>query len=494
MPKHRNRLPTIGMPGESADKIVDRVVRWLAQKYKEQSPAETLAAMCREDRVAWLNSLSEEELRILEYTWGFWARPKQRIPEVGWKNCLLLGGRGAGKTRCAAEWVRSKVESGKYKYIALVGPTAGDLRKVMIEDIRGAGSGLLQVCPPWNFPHYSRVIRRVTWENPNYPSYGACCSLYSGDEPDLLRGPAHDAAWIDELMRMREQVAVWDMLQMGLRIGTNPQAMISTTPKPTPLMLKLLKMPNTLVITSSTFENRSSLSAEFLKTILEEYEGTRLGRQELYAEVLSDVEGALWTLPLIEAAYLPKNAALPILRTRVVGVDPQMSATGPSKNIFKAPLTGIIVAGASIANQGNPVNGYVLADRSMSGTPKQWGTAVVEAYWDYECHMVVAERNQGGELVADNIHNIDPNVRIKLVTASKSKGERAIPVVSRYEQGRIFHLGNFPALETEMVTFVPGDEKKKKSPNRVDALVHALDFLLVGGARSGAGIAIGRRI
>lgn len=469
-----------------------KVEKYLQRKFAVQSPAEALADLEKSERDEWLNKLSEDQTRSLEHDWDFWARPSQRFPKADadgkpWKRWIITAGRGFGKTRTGAEWVRHNIENGILRHIALVASNAKDLRRVIVEDVRGGGSGLLQVCPPWNMPDYEPTKMRLTWNNPNYKSYGASCSLYSAEEPEALRGPAHDGAWCDELAKWNYAQECWDQLQFGLRIGVNPQVVITTTPKPTPIFLKLIKMPGTIVTTGSTFENRANLSASFMGDILDAYEGTRLGRQELYAEILADIPGALWNLKLIEEALLAKGTELPEMNIRAVGVDPQMSYVAGS-------LTGIVVCGSVPPLRGWPKRGYVLADRSMSGTPKDWARAVVEAYNDYDCAWVIAERNQGGELVRDNIHNVDRNVRVKLVTASKSKGERAVPVVAKYEQNRVFHLGSHPELESEMCSFVPGDEKKKRSPNRVDALVHAMDFLLVTGMSAGGGRAIRKRI
>jgi phage terminase large subunit-like protein len=472
---------------EKPDTLIARVTKRLTDNYSKYSAAEILAQMEVPEREAWLGQFSQDEIRTLEYSWDFWARPKQRPPVGDWKRWILTCGRGYGKSRAGAEWVRDKIESGTYKTMALVAANAKDIRRVIVEDRRSGGSGILQVCPPWNMPHYSPTTMSLTWNNPNYKSYGATCFLYSAEEPSSLRGPQHEGAWCDELAKWQYDQETWDMLQYGLRLGSKPQVVITTTPQPTELFRKLLSMSSTVVTTGSTFENRANLSAEFLHDILETYEGTRLGRQELYAEVLADIPGALWNQELVDRAYLPKNFSIPTLRNRVVGVDPQMS-------FVAGALTGIVVAGDSPAVNGRPTQAYVLRDASMSGTPKQWAQAVVDTYHDYECSLVLAERNQGGELVADNIHNIDRNVRVKLITSTKSKGERAIPVVGRYEQGRVFHLGRFAALESEMLSFVPGDEKKKRSPNRADALVFAIDYLLITGQRRGAGFAIKKRI
>src|SRR3990167_5547200 len=211
--------PRIGMPEEPPGNIVERAVRKLVKSFPDYAPIEALSnreLFTQQEYLAWLNSLDAEQQRRLQFEWLFYARPKQRPPGAEWTNWILVAGRGFGKTRTAAEWVRLQIESGKCRHMALVGPSASDVRKVMVEDQFTAGSGLMQVSPPWNMPTYVPTIRRLEWRNPNYKSYGASCSLYSGDEPELLRGPQHDGAWVDEIMRMRRQDMVWDMLQMGL--------------------------------------------------------------------------------------------------------------------------------------------------------------------------------------------------------------------------------------------------------------------------------------
>lgn len=483
------------------EQIIAKITKRIAEMWDVQSAAETLATFPPEEAAVWLGGLSEDERMKLEYSWEFWARPKQRVPAGNWKRLLWRCGRGFGKTRSGAEWVRDQIEKGLCRHIAIVAANAGDLRDVMIEQQRGGGAGLLQICPPWNRPHYSPTKMKLTWDNPEYKSYGASCSLYSAEAFDKLRGPAHDAAWLDEFAKFPKADEVLEQLEYGMRIGDQPKIVITTTPRPTPAFMKLHRMAaeladpasknyepdplkrHTIEIVGSTFENQANLSPNFFKDMMDQHEGTRSGKQELFADLLLDVEGALWTTRLIEQAYLPKDSELPVLRTKVVGVDPQMSK-------IEGALTGIVVCGSAPALRGNPVRGYVLADRSVNGTPREWARAAIDAYWDYQCQLMIVERNQGGEGVEATIHNLDPNVRVKLVTATKSKGERAVPVVSRYEQGRVFHLGSFHDLEQEMLTFCPGDEHKKKSPNRVDALVYGLDYLLVAGLKAGAGFVI----
>lgn len=415
------------------------------------------------------------------------------------QNRLFLAGEQmvpTSNSRTAAETVRHWIESGLCRHVAMIAPTARDLRKVMVEDIYTAGSGIMQVCPPWNKPHYSHTAMRLTWVNPNYKSYGASASLYTAEEPGLLRGPAHDGAWIDELARMDKQEEVWDMLMFNMRLGKDPRIIITTTPAPTPFMQWLLgyvedetrpKAPKFFMITGSTYENQANLASEFIEDI-SAYEGTTLGRQELYGEMLTDIEGAIWSTKMLEDNRLPRDTQLPPIRRRVVGVDPQMTNT-------KRSMTGIVVCSVSAKQKGSMPKAYVEEDASMGGTPREWAETIVRVYHKWDCNAVVIEVNQGGELCRDNILNVDPTINVIMVRATKSKGERAIPVAAKYEIGAVKHLGVFRDLENEMLTYIPGDPaNKKRSPNRMDAMVHALDHLIVSGRRAGIGIAIKKRI
>ncbi len=506
-----DRPIVIGTAEEKPESVVDRVTRNLAEKYPTQSPIEALASLSKEERDAWLGTLTPDQAAILEFDWNFTARPNQRNPRNNkWKMLILLAGRGYGKTRTASEIVRDWAESGKKKHIALVGCSAGDVRDTMVEPIFKQGSGIMQICPPWNMPHYSPTKRSVIWNNPNYPSNGAVLSLYSGDQPDQLRGPSHDGAWIDEICKMRYAETVLNMLKFTMRRGDNPQTIISTTPKPVQVLIDLLKQAeeskadgtnDIVVIKGSTYENRANLSSEFLKDIREQYEGTSLGRQEIYADVVLGSEGALWSMDMIDQYRIRMNRdgtlLLPSFGRTVIGVDPQTGYrmdSDMSVKTTRSTLTGIIPVASSIPVRGQNLHAYVLADDSVNGKPDVWGNAVVRSYRRHDAVLVCAERNQGGLMIESIIRGIDPTVKVYLLTAVGKKHERAIPVVTKYEQGRVHHIGVLPELEQEQILYEPGDEDKKKSPNRMDAAVHGIRHLLVDGKRAGAGISITRRI
>lgn len=320
-------------------------------------------------------------------------------------------------------------------------------------------SGILAISPPWDRPLYEPSKRRITWAN------GATATTYSADEPDRLRGPQHDAAWADELAAWRYPDAAWDNLQMGLRLGTDPRAVVTTTPRPTSLIRSLVADPSTAITRGSTFDNSANLASSTLAHLRRKYEGSRLGRQELYAEILDDAPGALWKRDNIDGLRVTATPA-DLVRV-VVAVDP--AATSGED----ADETGIIVA--AIAGNGH---GYVLADRSLRGTPLEWATAAVRAFGEFTADRIVAEVNQGGEMVTHVLRTVDRNVPISTVHAARSKHTRAEPVAALYEQGRIHHVGSFPQLEDQMCAWVPGEQ----SPDRMDALVWAFTELMVDGA------------
>ncbi|AFV22779.1 hypothetical protein Mpsy_0568 [Methanolobus psychrophilus R15] len=386
----------------------------------------------------------------MEYDWKFWARPNQLPPEGNWQYWLVLSGRGWGKSRVGAEWVRDRIESGKARRIALVAPTAADARDTMVE----GESGILSVCPPWNRPVYEPSKRRLTW-----PS-GAKALLFSAEEPDRLRGPQHDTAWCDEIAAWKYPDRTWDMLQFGLRLGDDPRAAITTTPRPIPLVKALLNDPNTHVTRGSTYENLSNLAPAFIDVIISRYEGTRLGRQELNAEILDDNPDALWTREMIEDARVSK---VPDLLRIVVGVDPAVTSNEASAD------TGIVVA--AVDERGEY---YVLGDYTIHSTPKKWAQEIIAAYYKHSADRVIGEVNNGGELVEYTLRTIDPNVSYRSVRASRGKQTRAEPISALYEQGKVHHVGSFPALEDQMCDWVPGEGS---SPDRVDALVWALSEL-----------------
>lgn len=395
---------------------------------------------------AFLASLTPHERKRLDYQWDFWARPAQLPPAGHWSTWLINAGRGFGKTRSGAEYVRDGIERRGRRRVALVAATAADARDVMVE----GESGILAVCPPWNRPKYEPSKRRLTWPN------GAIAVTYSADEPNRLRGPQHDDAWCDELASWRYPDA-WDMLLFGLRLGADPRCCVTTTPKKTPLFKDVLRDPATAVTTGSTYDNAANLAANFLKRISERYEGTRLGQQELYAHLLEDSERALWKRARIEELRV-RHA--PDLDRIVVAVDP---ATSDSET---ANHTGIIVAGRSADG-----HGYTLADYSLIGSPAQWAAAVLRAFTDYHADRIVAEVNQGGAMVEHTIRSVEGGafVPFTAVRATRGKHVRAEPVSALYEQGRFHHVGTFADLEDEQCNWEPGDD----SPDRLDALVWA---------------------
>lgn len=395
-------------------------------------------------------ALSNAERKHLYNTvthWPFMAH-KGQIPPTDrpWFVYLMRSGRGGGKTMAGSQWVLQRVRDG-YRNIALVGQTAADVRDTMIE--LGASS-IMKVARPWERPIYEPSKRRLTFPN------GAVAVAYNGDEPDQLRGPQHDSAWIDELAKFRYAEECWDNLLFGLRLGNNPQVFVTTTPRPIPIIRKLLASKDTIDVQFSTFENAENLSPIFLEKIREKYEGTRLGRQELGGEILDDNPGALWQRAIIEAQRVSKP---PFLTRIVVGVDPAVTSTKDSDE------TGIIVAG--VAANGH---GYILEDASLQGTPNAWAVSAVRAYSEHQADRIIGEVNNGGDLVEVNIRTVGPKVAYKAVRASRGKQTRAEPVAAVYEQGKVHHVGTFPQLEDQMCEWVPGE----KSPDRMDALVWAL--------------------
>ena len=415
---------------------------------------EALAGLPEDEAEALIADLDDREML---YNWAAWARPKQETPPGDWRVWLILAGRGFGKTRTGGEFIRQQVDAGRTRHVALVGPTAADVRDTMIE----GESGLLRIYPPEQRPKYEPSKRRITFHN------GAVASAFSADEPDRLRGPNHDLAWADELASWRYPDA-WDMLMFGLRIGQHPRAIVTTTPKPVAVLRNLLAIEDGSVVTTrgSTYENRNNLAASFLSEILARYEGTRLGRQELHAEILDDVEGALWSRAMVEEH---RSHEPPALTRIVVAVDPAISK-GPG-----SAETGVVVAG--VAEDGH---GYILEDRTLRGSPNEWGLAAVSAYHLHQADRIVAEANQGGDMVRHTLRTVDPNVPVRLVHASRGKRTRAEPIAALYEQGRVHHVGYLADLEDQMCGWVPNEGA---SPDRVDALVWALTELMIDGAR-----------
>jgi phage terminase large subunit-like protein len=415
-----------------------------------------------------LSALTPGQAVALLYEWRFWARANQLPPDGDWRVWLLLAGRGFGKTRTGAEMIRARALARTARRLALVAPTAGDARDVMVE----GESGILAISPAWERPRYEPSKRRLTWPN------GAVGTVFSAEEPERLRGPQHDAAWCDELASWRYP-ETWDMLMFGLRLGTDPQVVVTTTPRPTRLLHELIADPTVVVTRGTTYENRTNLAPGFLGQIIRKYQGTRLGRQELEAELLEDVPGALWNRGIIEAA---RSRTTPSLTRVVVAIDPAVSATE------EADETGIVVAGKDDYG-----HGWVLADASGRYKPTEWAKTAISAYHSHCADRIVAEVNNGGEMVEATLRMIEPDVPFAAVRASRGKITRAEPVAALYEQGRVHHLGTFPHLEDQMCAFTDGNRLITKtrrvggSPDRVDALVWALTDLLVESMR-GQGI------
>ncbi|SDY22851.1 DNA-packaging protein [Thermoactinomyces sp. DSM 45892] len=415
-----------------------------------QSLAISVSSLTEDERHELLSSLSAEEAQALLYDWRFWARPNQLPPEGSWRTWLLLAGRGFGKTRTGAEWVRFLVETGQAKRVALVAPTAADARDVIVE----GESGILAISSPWFQPIYEPSKRRITWPN------GAIATLYSADEPERLRGPQHDAAWCDELAAWRYPDS-WDMLLFGLRLGADPRVVVTTTPKPTPIIKSLVKVETTAITKGSTFDNAENLAPAFLKQILSKYEGTRLGKQELYAEILDDNPGALWNQRMLDKLRVKEH---PDLIRVVVAIDPAVTSHEESDE------TGMIVAGVGVDG-----HGYVLEDLSCRSTPDGWARIAVEAYHRHRADRVVAETNNGGDMVEHTIRTVDESASYKKLHASRGKLTRAEPIAALYEQGRVHHVGDLGDLEDQLCSWTPGE----KSPDRMDALVWSLTELML---------------
>ena len=431
---------------------------------QQTSPAQLLASLPEAERQKYLSSLSPEVKAQLKYHWPFWARPNQLPPEGDWTTWLILAGRGFGKTRAGAEWVRSVVcgstplSAGIYKRIALVGETAADVRDVMVGDDK---QGLLSVHHKDYRPIYEKTNRKLTWPN------GAVAFVYNATEPDQLRGPQHDAAWCDELAKWRYVQETWDQLQFGLRLGTNPRQIITTTPRPIPILKKLIQDPDTVVTKGSTFDNSSNLAAPFLKQIEDRYGNTRLGRQELEGEILDDIPGALWNRTSIDEHRL-KEAPEDLERV-LVSVDPATSSDEGSDE------TGLVVVGLARDADGY-ARGYILEDASLRGSPEEWARKAVHLYRKWNADRIVAEKNQGGEMVSSVLKAVDRSVPITLVTATRGKHVRAEPISALYEQGRVHHVGRFDKLEDQMCLFSIDNLRSNSfgSPDRVDALVWGL--------------------
>ena len=401
-----------------------------------------------------------QEAKELLYGWyDYWARPKQHPPQWDWLTWFILAGRGWGKTRTGAEWIRHRVQTGQARRIALVAPTSADARDVMIE----GESGLLNICPPHEQPEFEPSKRRLTWYDANGQEQ-AVAIYYSAEEPARLNGPQHDTIWHDELGVWKYARKTWDMAQMGLRLGDSRQV-ITTTPKVQNITLikEILNRDSTAAVYGDTYENREHLSRAFFEQVIGKYEGTRLGKQELFAKILDELPGALWNRELLEQCRVQQA---PELARIVVSIDPAVTSSEESDE------TGITVEGIDARG-----HGYVLQDLTRKASPSKWAKAAIAAYHWWAADRIVAETNNGGDLVEETIRSVDPSVPVKQVKASRGKYKRAEPIASLYEQQKVHHVGFFDALEDQQCAFLP--EETDQSPDRVDAVVWGLTELLL---------------
>ena len=411
-----------------------------------------LAEKEQELRDKYIENLSDAELLKLRYSWKHRARKEQLTPKGDWTFLLIMAGRGWGKTRTGAEWIIEQVRQGFTK-IGLIGPTASAVRDIMIE----GDSGILTISRPGFRPLYEPSKRKLTWPN------GAVAYTFSAEEPDRLRGPQFEKMWCEELASWKYAES-WDMAKLCLRLGSNPQAIITTTPKPKTIIKELINDKNCVVSGGSTYDNILNLSPNFFKTIVEKYENTTLGQQEIYAILLEELPNALWQRSTIANNRVSEVDLDKLIRI-VIGIDP----AGTKKET--SAETGILVCGID-AN----LEGYVIDDLSCRKRPKGWASKGIGAYHKYKADRIVAEVNFGGDMVEEVIRNIDPNVSYKSIHASRGKRVRAEPISALYEQGKIHHIGTFKDLEDQMCNFTP---ETKTSPDRIDALVWAFTELIL---------------
>ncbi|WP_028914065.1 DNA-packaging protein [Pseudorhodobacter ferrugineus] len=432
-----------------------------------KSGAGWLASVGPEEVNEFLAGLGDNALLALPWMFEFWALPHQLPPEGAWKSWVIMGGRGAGKTRAGAEWVRGQVEgaqpmdAGRARCVALVGETVDQVRDVMVF----GESGILACSPPDRRPKWEAGRERLVWEN------GAEARVYSASNPEKLRGPQFDAAWVDELAKWPNAQNTWDMLQFALRLGEHPQQVVTTTPRNVEVLKAVLKNPSTVSTHAPTQANRANLAASFLEEIERRYAGTATGRQEMDGVLLEEAEGAMWSLARLEAGRVERAPALSRI---VVAVDPPVTGHAGSDEC------GILVVGAVTDGPPQTWRAYVLEDASVkSASPDAWARAVIAAANRHQADRVVAEVNQGGDMVESIIRQIDPLVAYRAVRATRGKTVRAEPVAALYEQGRVLHLPNLGKLEDQMCLMTGTGFQGKGSPDRVDALVWALTDLIL---------------
>ncbi|WP_309664221.1 terminase large subunit domain-containing protein [Tabrizicola sp.] len=414
-----------------------------------------------------LASLDQNALLALPWMFEFWALPHQLPPSGAWKTWVIMGGRGAGKTRAGAEWVRAEVEGagpgdpGRSRRVALVGETVDLVREVMV---RGE-SGILACSPPDRRPEWQAARRQLVWPN------GAVAQVFSAHDPDSLRGPQFDAAWADELGKWKKAGETWDQLQFALRLGKGPRAVVTTTPRNVGVLKAILKNPSSVITHAPTEANRAYLAESFLAEVAARYGGTRLGRQELEGVLVEEDEGALWSMQLLDRIRVDEAPAVTRI---VVAVDPPVTANKTSDEC------GIIVVGADTRGDPRQWRAVVLEDASVKGaSPEGWARAALMAMDRHKADRLVAEVNQGGDLVERLVRMIDPLVPFRAVHATRSKMLRAEPVAALYEQGRVAHVRGLQALEAQLCQMTVTGWQGSGSPDRLDALVWALTELMV---------------
>lgn len=430
-------------------------------KTKIEWTAEALTALPGAEAAAIIGRWKPRDFARYYHSWNFWRRADQCPPPGDWRVWLVMAGRGFGKTRMGAEWVNAVASAHGGARIALIAATLMEARQIMVE----GESGLL------NLPGAAGLIwepslRRVTWPG------GAQAAIYSAAEPESLRGAQHHFAWADEIAKWPGGIAAWDNLMLGMRLGTRPQIIATTTPRPVSLLRRLVADPGVTITRGRTDDNAANLPPDFRRAVHAAYAGTRLGRQELEGELIEDLQDALWSRSMIESCRVRKA---PKLDRIVIGVDPPMTRGGDA--------CGIIAAGL-----GGDSKAYILADHSVSGqSPEGWARAVAAAAQQWQADRIIAEGNQGGELVESILRAAQVGLPIRRVHAHRSKSARAEPVAALYECGRVHHAGAFPALEDELCGLIIGGgyEGPGRSPDRADALVWAVNELMLGN-RGGA--------
>ena len=419
-------------------------------------------------RERFLNEMTEGECLALPYLFEFWAMEHQLPPAGDWRSWVIMGGRGAGKTRAGAEWVRSCVEgalplsAGRCKRVALIGETMDQVREVMVF----GESGIMNCSPPDRRPEWQATRRCLVWPN------GAEAMVFSAHDPEGLRGPQFDAAWVDELAKWKKARDTWDMLQFALRLGEHPQVCVTTTPRNVGILKELLDLPSTVVTRAKTEANRANLADSFLEEVRARYGNSRLAKQELDGILVTDVDGALWTHEVLEKAQTLK---VPREFDRiVVAVDP------PAGEGKAADACGIVVAGVVCEGPPQSWKAWVLEDATVQGvSPTGWAQAAADAYQRWQADRVVAEVNQGGAMVESVMRQVAPQIPLRKVHATRGKSARAEPVAALYEQGRVGHAGAFVQLEEQMGLMTGAGYEGQGSPDRVDALVWALTELVV---------------